>query len=78
LPFSGLEFVLTGTLESLSRKEAEERIKALGGTTGSSVTKKTTHLVAGADPGSKLDKARRLGTKIMNEAEFLQFLSRKA
>ena len=78
LLFSGLEFVLTGTLESFSRKEAEERIKSLGGTTGRSVTKKTTHLVAGADPGSKLDRARSLGTKIMNEAEFLQFLSQKA
>jgi DNA ligase (NAD+) len=73
-----MEFVLTGTLESLSRKEAEERIKSLGGATGSSVTGKTTYLVAGADPGSKLDKARSLGTKIMNEAEFRQLLSQKA
>jgi DNA ligase (NAD+) len=78
LPFSGLEFVLTGTLESLSRKEAEERIKTLGGATGSSVTRKTTYLVVGTDPGSKLDKARSLGTKILNEAEFLQFFNRKA
>ena len=78
LPLSGMEFVLTGTLESSSRKEAGERIKALGGATGSSVTKKTTYLVAGADPGSKLDKARSLGTKIMNEAEFRQLLSQKA
>ncbi len=78
LPLSGMEFVLTGTLESLSRKEAEERIKTLGGATGSSVTRKTTCLVVGADPGSKLDKARSLGTKIMNEAEFRQLLSQKA
>jgi DNA ligase (NAD+) len=78
LPLSDMEFVLTGTLEAFSRKEAEERIKSLGGATGSSVTRKTTYLVAGADPGSKLDKARSLGTKIMNEAEFLQFLSQKA
>jgi len=78
LPLFGMEFVLTGTLESFSRKEASERIKALGGATGSSVTGKTTFLVVGADPGSKLDKARSLGTKIMNEAEFLQFLSQKA
>ena len=77
LPLSGMEFVLTGTLEALTRKEAEEQIKALGGTIGSSVTRKTTCLVAGADPGSKLDKARSLGTKIMNEAEFLQLLSQK-
>ncbi|MBU2535328.1 MAG: NAD-dependent DNA ligase LigA [Chloroflexi bacterium] len=78
LPLSGMEFVLTGTLESFSRKEAEERIKSLGGATGSSVTRKTTCLVFGADPGSKLDRARSLGTKIMNEAEFRQLLSQKA
>ena len=76
-PLSGTEFVLTGTLESLSRKEAEEKIKALGGTTGSNVTKKTTYLVVGADPGSKLAKAQTLGTKILNEEEFLQLLRNK-
>jgi len=78
LPLAGMEFVLTGTLESFPRQEAEAKIKALGGTTGSSVTRKTTHLVAGADPGTKLDKARSLGTKILNEAEFLELLSRGA
>ncbi|HEY50537.1 MAG TPA: NAD-dependent DNA ligase LigA [Dehalococcoidia bacterium] len=77
LPLSGMEFVLTGTLEAFPRKEAEDRIKALGGTTGSSVTRKTTYLVVGAEPGSKLDKARSLGTKIMNEAEFRQLLNQK-
>ncbi|MGB2827816.1 MAG: BRCT domain-containing protein, partial [Dehalococcoidales bacterium] len=59
-------------------KEAEERIKALGGTAGSSVTRKTTYLVVGADPGSKLDKARSLNIKIINETEFLQLLNQKA
>ena len=74
LPLAGTEFVLTGSLEALPRKEAEERIKALGGATGSSVTKKTTYLVVGADPGSKLAKAQSLGTKILNEEEFLNLL----
>ena len=74
LPLAGTEFVLTGSLEALPRKEAEERIKALGGATGSSVTKKTAYLVVGADPGSKLAKAQSLGTKILNEEEFLNLL----
>jgi len=78
LPLSGMEFVLTGTLAAFPRKEAEERIKALGGTTGSSVTKKTTYLVVGADPGSKLAKAQQLGTKILNEEEFLELLEKAA
>jgi len=77
LPLAGTEFVLTGTLNAFSRQEAEERIKALGGTTGSNVTKKTTYLVVGVDPGSKLDKARSLGTKILNEEEFLALLRDK-
>jgi len=78
LPLTGVEFVLTGSLESFPRKEAEERIKALGGTTSSSVTKKTTYLVTGADPGSKLAKAQTLGTKILNEEEFWQLLNKMA
>jgi DNA ligase (NAD+) len=78
LPLAGMEFVLTGSLTAFSRKEAEEKIKALGGSTGSSITRKTTYLVAGADPGSKLAKAQGLGTKILNEAEFLQLLNQAA
>ncbi|MFC1915330.1 NAD-dependent DNA ligase LigA [Chloroflexota bacterium] len=74
LPLAGMEFVLTGSLEAFSRKEAEEKIKALGGTSGSSVTKKTTYLVRGVDPGSKLTKARSLGTKIITEKEFLELM----
>jgi len=74
LPLAGLEFVLTGKLESLARSEAEARIKALGGKAGSDVTKKTSYVVAGADPGSKLAKAEKLGTKTINEAEFLDLL----
>ncbi len=73
----GQEFVVTGKLETLSRQEAEARIKAMGGTTGSSVTRKTTCLVVGADPGSKLARAQELGTKQLTEEEFLDLLEQK-
>ncbi len=74
LPLAGREFVLTGKLESMTRPQAEERIKQFGGTTGSNVTRKTTHLVAGADPGSKLDKARSMDVTILSEEDFLKML----
>jgi len=76
LPLAGLEFVLTGKLESLSRSEAEAKIKALGGKAGSDVTKKTSYVVMGADPGSKLAKAQKLGIKTLSEAEFLELLDK--
>jgi len=76
LPWAGREFVLTGKLESFSRPEAEAKIKALGGKAGSDVTKKTSYVVVGADPGSKRDKAEKLGTKKLTEAEFLDFLDK--
>ncbi|HEX77733.1 MAG TPA: NAD-dependent DNA ligase LigA [Dehalococcoidia bacterium] len=76
LPLAGQEFVITGTLAAFPRSQAERRIKELGGAVGSSVTKKTTYLVVGADPGSKLDKARSLGTKLLSEAEFLDLLDK--
>jgi DNA ligase (NAD+) len=75
LPLAGLEFVLTGKLESLSRSEAEAKIKALGGKAGSDVTRKTSYVVVGADPGSKLAKAQKLGTKTLTEAELLELLN---
>jgi DNA ligase (NAD+) len=76
-PLAGKEFVVTGKLESFSRTEAEAKIKELGGSVGSSVTRKTTHLVVGADPGSKLDRARELGTTLLNEKQFLEILKEK-
>jgi DNA ligase (NAD+) len=75
LPLSGKEFLLTGRLESLTRGQAEARIKELGGSVGSGVTKKTTHLVVGADPGSKLEKARTQGNiEELNEEQFLKII----
>jgi len=76
LPLAGLEFVLTGKLDSLSRSEAEAKIKALGGKAGSDVTRKTSYMVVGADPGSKLAKAEKLGIKTLSEAEFLKLLDK--
>ena len=70
LPWHGLTFVVTGSLSSMTRREAEGRIKALGGATTSSVTRKTSYLVAGASPGSKLDTANRLGTPVLDEEDF--------
>ena len=74
LPFSELEFVITGKLAASGRQELEARIRALGGKPGSDVTRKTGYLVVGADPGSKLARAQSLGIKILDENEFLQML----
>jgi len=74
LPLTGMEFVITGRLEAFSRQEAEAQIKALGGSTKSDVTRKTTYLVVGVDPGSKLARAQSLGTKTLNEEELLRLL----
>ena len=75
-PIVGQEFVITGKLESFTRGEAEARIKALGGSTSSTVTKKTTYLVVGTDAGSKLDKARALGSALLSEEEFLHLIQK--
>lgn len=73
---TGQTFVITGTLEMGSREDIEERIKALGGKAGSAVTKDTTHLVVGEDPGkSKLDKAAKLGTQQITENELKKLLA---
>ncbi|AMV37276.1 NAD-dependent DNA ligase LigA [Planctomyces sp. SH-PL62] len=70
LPFLGKSFVLTGTLPKRSRAEAETLIKSLGGKVTGSVSKSTGFVLAGADPGSKIDKARTLGVPILDEDEF--------
>lgn len=72
---SGRTFVLTGTLSSMTRQEAGERIQSKGGKVSGSVSRKTSFVVAGEDAGSKLTKARELGVRILNEAEFQRLLN---
>jgi len=74
LKFQNLSFVLTGELESMTRDEAKEKIRALGGDISSSVGKNTDYVIVGKSPGSKYDKARGLGVKIIDEKEFLKML----
>jgi len=71
---SGKTFVLTGSLGSMTRPQAEERIRALGGAAGSSVSRKTDYLVVGQDPGSKLERAQRLKVPILDERAFQKLL----
>ena len=73
---NGMIFLFTGTLSSMTRTEAEEQVKSLGGETVSSISKKVTYLVAGEKAGSKLKKAAELGIQIINEQDFLQLLRR--
>ncbi|MDO8633467.1 MAG: helix-hairpin-helix domain-containing protein, partial [Candidatus Wildermuthbacteria bacterium] len=72
--FAGLTFVLTGTLESMSREQAKEKIQELGGETTESVSKNTSYVVVGKEPGSKLDNAKKLGIKALSEKEFRDIL----
>ena len=71
-PLAGLQFVVTGRLESLTRYQAEARIKELGGSVSSNVSHKTSFLVAGEEAGSKLAQANKLGATVLTEADFLE------
>ncbi len=75
-PLEGKTFVLTGALEHMTRDEAKARLEALGAKVTSSVSRKTSYLVVGRDPGSKYDKAQALGIPILDEAAFLELLAR--
>ncbi|MGB9475868.1 MAG: NAD-dependent DNA ligase LigA [Candidatus Udaeobacter sp.] len=74
LPLAGKTFVLTGTLPSMTREEATEKIEALGARVTGSVSKKTDYVLTGGEPGSKLDKAKELGVPLIDEAEFRKML----
>jgi DNA ligase (NAD+) len=73
-PLKDIVFVLTGTLPNLSREDAKARIEAAGGRVTGSVSKKTGYVVAGEDAGSKLDKARELGVKVIDEAQLMELI----
>lgn len=76
LPLSGREFVVTGRLDKFTRQQAEAKIKELGGAAKDNVTRKTDYVVYGADPGSKLTRAKELGIKTLTEQEFLDMLKK--
>ena len=74
-PWVGQTWVLTGSLDSMTRPDAEERVRRLGGYPGSNVSRKTHSVVAGPGAGSKLEKAQRLGVRVIDEAVFLEELA---
>ncbi len=74
LPLAGKTFVLTGSMASMSRDEAKEKLRKLGAAVSGSVSKKTTYVVAGEEAGSKLDKAQELGVPVLTEEEFLKLI----
>ncbi len=74
LPLSGKIFVLTGTLKSMDRDEAKEKLRKLGASVSGSVSQKTDYVVAGEEAGSKLGKAKELGVPVLSEKEFLKML----
>ena len=74
LKLAGKSFVITGTLSGMSRDEAKDKIRTLGGDVSESVSSKTSYLVAGENAGSKLEKAQKLGVKVLSEKEFLKLI----
>jgi DNA ligase (NAD+) len=76
-PFAGLTFVITGSLESMGRDEAEDALRALGAKAVGSVSRKTSYLIAGAEAGSKLRKAEELGVPVLDEQALLAMLKTK-
>ncbi|MBH0200870.1 MAG: NAD-dependent DNA ligase LigA, partial [Nitrospira sp.] len=77
MPFSGKSFVFTGGLATLTREEAKALAERLGATISSAVSKKTSYVVAGTDPGSKLDQAQKLGVPVLNEQAFLDLVDQQ-
>jgi DNA ligase (NAD+) len=75
-PLAGCRVVFTGGLSAMPRRQAQLMVENLGGKITSAVSKDTTYVVAGTDPGSKYDKAVKLGVKILNEAEFIELMAR--
>ncbi|MEY2860926.1 MAG: ligase LigA, partial [Pseudomonadota bacterium] len=73
-PLAGKTFVLTGTFPTLSRDQAKDLLEAAGAKVAGSVSKKTSYVVAGAEAGSKLDKAQELGVPVLDEAAMLEML----
>jgi DNA ligase (NAD+) len=74
LPLQGMTIVVTGTLEHFKRTDIEEVIERYGGHASSSVSSKTSFVLVGTEPGSKLDKAKKLGVRIVHEPEFLDMI----
>ena len=72
---TGKTFVLTGTMPNLKREEAAVKIEAAGGKVSGSVSKKTSYVLGGDEAGSKLEKARKLGVRVLDEAEFRKMLA---
>src|SRR4030095_10082328 len=77
VPLAGQTFVITGTLDAMSREAAAEEIERLGGKVSSSISRKTSGLVVGRDAGSKLEKARALGVPELDEERFLALIMKK-